>query len=234
LGIRAIIVVPKDAPSAKLDLIRGFGAELAYSEPNLESRESVCEELSQKYGLAVVPPFNHEWTMAGQGTILADVLEELPELDAILVAVGGCGMISGISTLAKSAARHIHVYGVEPEAVDDTVLSLSCGYRRHPTDTTASTICDALRVSPPGELCFPIVQKYVDEVFTVSDAQVIQAMKLHWDHLGQKTEPSGACATAGLLSEKFLAILKCNPSIQRVCIVICGGNIEDKIFHDLV
>jgi len=230
----SVVVVPKGAPQTKMDMIQKYGAELAYCEPTLESREQVCNQISLDRDMAIVPPFDHHWTMAGQGSMAIEISEQVPELDAILVAVGGCGMISGIATSLKAKQPHVRIYGIEPDAVDDTKQSVLCGHRTGPTNENASTICDALRVNPPGELCFPIVQQKVDGIMTVSDAQVIDAMRILWSQLGQMTEPSGACATAGLFTDEFVGILKSDINIKNVCVVVCGGNIEDSFFHELI
>jgi threonine dehydratase len=172
-----------------------------------------------------IPPFNHEWTISGQGTLALEILDQVSEFDACVVSVGGCGLISGVITALKSSLPQVHVFGAEPSALDDTYASLKAGYRRGPTDPNATSICDALRVSPPGELCWDILVSGCDEVITVSDTQTIKALKVIMRDLKQIVEPSGAVALAAVLSETFISRLKSNPQITRIVVVLCGSNV---------
>jgi threonine dehydratase len=200
------------------------GAEIVFCDPTMESRIQTCSEIVSSRDMTEVPPFNHVWTMSGQGTIALEVASQVDSLDAYLVAVGGCGLISGIIVAAKALNPRVKVFGAEPTALDDTAASLREGVRRGPTDPTATSICDALRVTT-GPLCWEIVSKGCDGVFTVSDDRTIDAMRLLMTELKQVTEPSGAVATAALFTPEFIDILKNDASINSICVVICGGNI---------
>jgi threonine dehydratase len=175
--------------------------------------------------MSEVPPFNHPWTINGQGTLALELIEQVPDLDAILVAVGGCGLMSGVITVAKSSARNVQVFGAEPLAFDDTKASLAEDRRRGPTDPSATSICDALRVSPPGEICWDIIRGKCSGVFTAGDSATIRAMQMLMTDLKQVTEPSGAIATAVLFSDDFVNMLNADDRIKRIAVVICGANI---------
>ena len=234
VGAKAVVVVPKGAPVEKVEKIVAEGADIVECEPTLEARQTACAKLCRENNMIEIPPFNHLNTMAGQGTMGLEIFDQVPDVDAVLAAVGGCGMIAGISTALKSKNPNIEVIGVEPSAVDDTFESLKAGYLRGPSDPSRVTICDALRVNPPGPLCFPIVQKLVTEVIPVDDQAVVDAMRLLWKEGGIMTEPSGACATAGLTSKKFLDRLESNPSLKKIVVIICGRNIAEKAFQEII
>ena len=234
VGAKAVVVVPKGAPVEKVELIKNEGADIVECEPTLESRQATCAKLCNEKNMIEIPPFNHYKTMAGQGTMGLEIADQVPDADVVVVAVGGCGMISGISTALKARNPKIEIIGIEPAAVDDTFESLKAGFVRGPSNPSRSTICDALRVNPPGLLCFPIVQRLVTEVIPVEDDAVVDAMKLLWKEGGIMTEPSGACATAGLFSERFLELLRSNPSWKKIVVVICGRNISKEAFQKMI
>ena len=233
LRVPVVVVVPQDAAVDKVERMKFYGAEIVFCEPNIESRMSVCADVLRKRGGTEIPPFNHAWTMSGQGTVALEANEQIGGIDAYMVAVGGCGLISGILVAAKAISPNVLVFGAEPSAVDDTALSLREGQRRGPSDPSATTICDALRVIN-GPLCFEVVSRLCDGVFTVSDAETIEGMRLIARELKQVTEPAGAVATAALFSSDFVFSLKRQPSITRICVVICGGNISIETIKELI
>jgi len=234
LKVPVKVIVPSNAAREKIFLIESYGAEVILCEPNMESRISTCLQLVRERGMTEVPPYNHEWTMSGQGTLALELIEQEPDIDAIIVSVGGCGMISGVIKAAKGVNPAIKVYGAEPFAADDTLSSLRDGYRRGPTDSNASTICDALRASPPGELCWDVVSKECDGVFGASDSQTTGAIRLILGDLKQMVEPSGAIATAVLLSDAFVERLVEEVHIRKIAVVLCGGNIGVDLWKSML
>jgi threonine dehydratase len=234
LSVPVVVVVPRDTSAMKVHRIRGYGADVVFSESSLESRKLVTEAVLNERGLTLVPPFDHDWIMNGQGTIGLEIMEDLPNTDAVIAAVGGCGMISGVIRAVKGLKPDIKVFGAEPLAVNDTWASIHAGRRVGPTSPSQNTICEALRVSPPGELCWEIVSKELDGVFLVPDEQTVAAMKYIGENLKQITEPSGACAGALLFSDEFISILRQNNNLCTIVVVICGGNIELSHFADII
>lgn len=225
LGVPVAVVCPKDAPTDKVARMAYYGAEIISCEPTMASRVATCESVMNERGMTEIPPFNHVRTINGQGTLGLEILTQCPDVDAIVVAVGGCGLISGIIVSAKGVKPGVKVFGAEPSALDDTAASLREGNRRGPTNPAATSICDALRVSPPGSICWDIVSTGCDGVFTVDDSATLEAMRLVMLELKQVTEPSGSVATAALFSDEFIEMLRRDQSISQIVVVICGANI---------
>jgi threonine dehydratase len=217
LGTRATIVMPQDAPPAKLAATRAYGAEVILYDRLRDDREAIGRRVAAETGATLVPPFDHEWTIAGQGTVALELLEEYPDLEAIVVPIGGGGLISGCSLIAKEIAPHIRVIGVEPEDANDTYLSLQAG--RRVTIAAPETIADGLRAPQPGALTFPIIQQLVDEIVLVSDREIQQAQAFLASRLKIVVEPSGAATAAAVLTGKLA------PSLARVGVVLSGGNV---------
>jgi threonine dehydratase len=226
LGTRATIVMPEDAPPAKLDATRGYGAEIVLYDRFAESREDLGARLAEERGLELVRPYDDPLVMAGQGTAALELLGEAPELDLLLVPVSGGGLIAGCSTVAKALRPAIRVVGVEPEAGDDTRRSLAAGERTR--IDVPRTIADGLQAPEPGELTFEVNRRLVDEVVTVTDDEIVEAMIFLFDRLKLVTEPSGAVGVAALLSGKLDA------GAARVGVVISGGNVGAARFAELV
>ena len=178
VGAKAVVVVPRGSPAEKIDNIKIAGAELVVCEPTLESRQSTCAQICLQRNMIEIPPFNHIQTMAGQGTLGLEIAEQVPDADVVVAAVGGCGMIAGVSTALKTINPNITIIGAEPSAVDDSFQSLKNGKLCGPSDPSRTTICDALRVNPPGPLCFEIVQKFVSQIIPVEDEEVIDAVQI--------------------------------------------------------
>jgi threonine dehydratase len=226
LGTSATIVMPEDAPAAKLDATRGYGAEVVLYDRWTESREEIGARLAEERGLELVRPYDDPLVMAGQGTAALELLEEAPELDVLLVPVSGGGLIAGCSTAAKALRPAIRVVGVEPEAGDDTRRSLAAGERTR--IDVPRTIADGLQAPEPGELTFEVNSRLVDEVVTVTDDEIVEAMAFLFDRLKLVTEPSGAVGAAALLSGKVDA------RGAQAGVVISGGNVGAARFAELV
>jgi threonine dehydratase len=184
--------------------------------------------LAAERGLTLVHPFDDPMVMAGQGTVALELLEQTgaEELDAVLVPVGGGGLISGCATVLAALAPRTRVIGVEPEASDDVARSLAAGHRVRVE--VGRTIADGQQTATPGELTWPVIERLVDSVVTVSDAQILDAMRLLFERLKLVTEPSGACALAALLAGKLAA------AGQRIGVIVSGGNIGAAGFGALM
>jgi threonine dehydratase len=226
LGSRATIVMPEDAPAAKLDATRGYGAEIVAYDRWSESREQIGADLAAERGLELVKPYDDPLVMAGQGTVAVELLEEVPELDLLLVPVSGGGLVAGCATAAKALRPGIRVIGVEPEAGDDTRRSLAAGERTR--IDVPRTIADGLQATEPGELTFEVNRQRVDDVVTVTDDEIVAAMVFLFDRLKLVAEPSGAVGVAALLSGKGGA------RDRSVGVVLSGGNVGAARFAELV
>jgi threonine dehydratase len=214
---RATIVMPNDAPTSKVEATKAYGAEIVRYDRLQEDREAIGRRIAGEIGATLVPPFDHEWIIAGQGTVALELLEEIPELDAVVVCIGGGGLVAGCATAAKAMHAGIRVFGVEPAAANDTFLSLQAGKRVEipPPDT----IADGLRATTPGALTFPIVQQHVERVLLVSEDEIRAAMEFVRTRLKLVVEPSGAVPAATVLHRKL------PPGIRRVGIVLSGANV---------
>lgn len=217
LGIRARIAMPADAPSAKLEATKAYGAEVIFYDRLKDDREAVARRLAEETGSVLVPPFDHEWIIAGQGTAAVELLEEVPDLDAIVVCVGGGGLLSGCSVAAKGVRPEIRVFGAEPEQANDTYLSLKAGHRVEipPPDT----IADGLRPTKPGAITFPIVQQNVEDILLVSEQEIRNAVSFVQSRMKIVVEPSGAVPAAAALAHKV------PKNIRRAGFIVSGGNV---------
>ncbi|MCI2417281.1 threo-3-hydroxy-L-aspartate ammonia-lyase [Saccharopolyspora sp. K220] len=225
LGGTAVILKPADAPAAKLDATRGYGAEIVTYDRYSENREVLGQRLASERGLTLIPPYEHPHVMAGQGTTALELLEEAGPLDALVAPIGGGGLMAGCSTAAKALNPAIRVVGVEPESADDTKRSLAAGERV--AIPVARTIADGLAADTPGELTFSVNRRLVDEIVLVSDEEIRSAMRLAFERLKLVIEPSGAVGIAALLAGRI------TPP-PRVGVVISGGNIGLQRFVDLL
>jgi threonine dehydratase len=222
VGAPATIVMPEDAPRSKMEATRSRGARVLTYNRFQESREQIAERIQQESGAALVPPFDHPMIMAGQGTAALELLEETGPLDSLITPVGGGGLLSGCSTLAKDMDGAIRMLGAEPEGANDTFLSLVAGER---VAVQPETIADGLRTPKPGELTFPIVRQLVERVVLVSDDQIRSAVKFLLSRLKILVEPSGAVGAAAALFHKL------PPGIRSVGVVLSGGNVD---YEDLI
>ncbi len=216
-GAPATLVMPLDAPRSKVEATRAQGAKIVTYDRFQEDRAVIGQRIAAETEAALVPPFDHPWIIAGQGTTALELLEEIPDLDAIVVPIGGGGLISGCSIAAKAMKAGIRVIGVEPADGNDTFLSLAAG-RRVEIPPPAS-IADGLRSPSPGELTFPIIQQNVERVALVSDDAILAAMKFLLARLKILVEPSGAVTAAAALSGQLAGI-------GRAGLVLSGGNVD--------
>ena len=226
LGTNATIVMPEDAPAAKLDATRGYGADVVPYDRWSESREEIGARLAEERGLELVRPYDDPLVMAGQGTVALELLDEAPELDLIVVPISGGGLIAGCATAAKALRPGIRVVGVEPEEGDDTRRSLAAGKRVR--IDVPHTIADGLQSTEPGEQTFEILRRTVDDVVTVSDDEIVAAMTFLFDRLKVVVEPSGAVGVAALLGGTLDA------RGRAVGVVLSGGNVGAARFAELV
>jgi threonine dehydratase/serine racemase len=221
-GIPAYIVMPKNAPSVKREAVEGYGGIVTPCEPTLDDRERTAERLVRETGGTLIPPFNHPDVIAGQGTLAIEFLEECPELAAMIVPVGGGGLLSGVTIAAKGLAPAIKVVAAEPKDADDAARSKALGSIQPAAPPT--TIADGLRTSL-GDLTFPVVRDLVDEVATVSEEAIVRAMKLVFERAKLVIEPSAAVGVAVAL-ERSSPVLAALPEGAPVGIVLCGGNVD--------
>jgi threonine dehydratase len=218
-GIPAWVVVPSDATRSKKDAIRGYGATLVECEPTLEARDVEAARLVAETGGSLIPPYDHPDIVAGQGTAALELIEQVPDLDAIVVPIGGGGLISGAALCAREAAPRVRVFGAEPTGADDAAQSHAAGelVAPGPPDTIADGLLAGL-----GEHTWPPIRDLVEAVFTVDDADAIAAMRLCWERAKLLIEPSAAVAVAAALSDRFRAL----DGLERVGVILSGGNLD--------
>ncbi|MGW2036180.1 threo-3-hydroxy-L-aspartate ammonia-lyase [Streptomyces argyrophylli] len=225
LGTTAVILMPEDAPRSKREATAGYGAEVVTYDRYTEDRTALGHALAEDRGLALIPPYDHPHVIAGQGTAALELLEETGPLDALLVPVGGGGLIAGSATAAKALHPGTRVIGVEPEAGDDTKRSLEAGTRV--TVPVPRTIADGQALATPGEITFPLNQRLVDAVALVSDAEIVTAMRFAFERLKIVLEPSGATPLAALLAGRV------DSPPRRIGVIASGGNIDVDRFTAL-
>jgi threonine dehydratase len=223
-GVRATIVMPEDAPAAKLEATRGYGAEVVTYDRWTESREEIGARLAAERGLELVRPYDDPLVMAGQGTVALELLEDVPDLDVLVAPVSGGGLIAGCATVADALRPAARIVGVEPAAGDDTARSLAAGERVNVG--IPRTIAVGLGAPEPGELTFAVNRELVDEVVTVEDEELVEAMVFLFDRVKLVVEPSGAAGVAALLQGRIPP--------GRVGIVVSGGNVGAARFAELV
>jgi len=218
LGVETVVVMPLDAPAPKIAGTRGYGAEVVLYDRHSRSREEIAAELQRERGMTLIPPYDHPDVVAGQGTAALELLEEVGPLDVVMTPCGGGGLLSGTALAAKALAPGCRVIGVEPEAADDATRSFRSGELH--TVHNPPTIADGLRTPSLGRVTFPLVRAHVDEMRTVSDAGIVEAMRFLWTRMKLVVEPSGAVPVAALLAdaEAFRG--------RRVGIVVSGGNVD--------
>ncbi|HCX31698.1 MAG TPA: pyridoxal-5'-phosphate-dependent protein [Blastocatellia bacterium] len=225
-GTSAVIAMPDDAPRAKVEATRAYGAEIIFYDRLRQDREGVAIEIAERDGRVMVPPYDDYLILAGQGTCGLEFLEEAPDLDCLLTPCSGGGLFAGVSTAAKSINSAIRCFAVEPATADDTRQSFLRGERV--SIPPPPTIADGLRVQSPGSLTFPILQKTAEDVLTVTDDEIIETMKFFLSRMKLLVEPSGAAAAAAVLAGKLPTDAK------RVGVVISGGNIDGELLSQLL
>ena len=223
VGTKAIIVMPADAPRAKLEATRAQGAEIVTYDRLRDVREAIAAKILKDTQATLVPPFDHPLIMAGQGTAALELLEEAPQLDALVAPVGGGGLLSGCAIMAKEINPAIRIFGVEPEAGNDTFLSFLAGERV--AIGTPDTIADGLRSQKPGELTFPVLRRLAERILLVSDDELRATVKFLLAELKVVVEPSGAAAAAAVLFGKL------PKGLRNVGVILSGGNVD---FEELV
>ncbi len=216
LGVPAYIVMPNNAPRIKKEGVKGFGGQIFECEPTLQARESTLADVIAKTGATEIHPFNNEHVIAGQATAAKELFEDTEGLDALLAPVGGGGLLSGTLLAAHYFSPATEVIAGEPEGADDAFRSLQSGKIEN---SQANTIADGL-LTMLGDKTFPIIQKHVKKIITVSDAEIIAAMRLIWERLKIVIEPSAAVPFAALLKEKK------HFAGKRVGIILSGGNVD--------
>ena len=229
LNVKSIIVMPNNAPAIKREATAKLGAEIVLVGPASDERKSKAEELAAQDGYAIVPPYNDEKIIAGQGTIGLEILEDLPDVEAVLSPVCGGGLISGVAAAIKLTNPKVKVIGVEPALAADAQASLRQGkIVQFPAEQVSRTIADGLRTQSIGPINFEHIRAYVDDIITVSEDEIRQAMKYLCANPATVAEPSGAVATAG-----FIFHAKELPRTKLNVAVISGGNIEPQILEEL-
>jgi threonine dehydratase len=224
LGSHATILMPQDAPANKLEATRGYGAEVVEFDRYAAQRDELLDELVSERNLVAVHPYEDPRVQAGQGTLALELLEQAGPLDAVLVCIGGGGLISGVATAVKALSPSTRVIGVQPEAGDDARRSLEAGHRVEMP--VPRTICDGQQ-APIGDNTWAVIRARVDEVVVASDDEIVDAMRFAFERLKLVVEPSGACALAALLAGRI------EVNGQRVGVTITGGNVDPKRFTEL-
>ena len=223
--IPATIVMPADAPKSKLEATRGYGARVVTYDRMLGNRETIGRKIADETGATLVPPYDHPWTIAGQGTAALELLEEVPDLDTLIVCIGGGGLMSGCAIAAKALRPEIRIFGVEPADGNDTYLS----FRAHTRVEIPMplTVADGLRATKPGELTFPIIQKHVEDVVLVSDKEIRETMRFLLTRMKILVEPSGAVAAAAVFHHKL------PPGLGKTGVIVSGGNVDLEFFQTI-
>jgi len=229
LGVKAIIVVPGNAPKIKIDATAALGAEIIFVGPGSEERRVRAEELASQHGYAVVPPYNDEKIIAGQGTVGLEILEQLPEVETILVPVGGGGLISGVAAAIKLSNPKIKVIGVEPEFASDARASLRAGHVvAFAAEQVTRTLADGLRTQSIGAINFQHIRVYVDDIVSVTEGEIREAMQALSTNPQTVAEPSGAVAPAAFFFHAHEL-----PDTKINIAVISGGNIDPVLLAEL-
>jgi threo-3-hydroxy-L-aspartate ammonia-lyase len=225
-GAHATILMPHDAPASKRAATEGYGAEVLEFDRYSEDRDALVRELAAERGLTLVHPYDEPLVMAGQGTVGLELAAEIEDLDVVLVPCGGGGLLSGVATAIKALRPAARIVGVEPQASDDTARSLRAGERV--AVEVRPTIADGQQLPTPGERTWPVIRALVDDVVTVSDAEIVEAMRLLFERVKVVAEPSGATALAALLAGRV------ELRAGTVGVVISGGNVDAARFASLV
>jgi threonine dehydratase len=225
-GVPAAILMPRDAPASKRAATEGYGAEVIEFDRYADDRDALARALAAERGLTLVHPYDEPLVMAGQGTVGLELVADVDDLDVVLVPVGGGGLVSGVATAIKALAPDARVVGVEPEAGDDVARSLRAGERV--SVPVPKTIADGQQVTEAGERPWQVIHALVDDVVTVTDAEIVDAMLLLFERVKVVAEPSGASALAALLAGRVA--LRGGP----VGVVISGGNVDAARFASLM
>lgn len=226
MGAKATIVMPEDAPASKIEATRGYGADIAFYDRYTGDREAIGRELAEERGMTLVPPYEHDGIMAGQGTAALELLDAVGELDELRVPVGGGGLMAGSATAAKGLFPNTRMLGVEPEAGNDTRLSLEAGERVQ--IEVPRTIADGQGAEVPGTMTFEVNRRLVDDIDLVTDDEIRQAMAFAFDRLKIVLEPSGASALASAMFRPPAS------AGARIGVILSGGNVGLERFRELM
>lgn len=226
LNIPATILMPIDSPEVKVAATQGYGAKVIRFDRYTQDREQLCRDLAEKEGLTIIPPYDHVDIIAGQGTAAKELFEEVGELDALFVCLGGGGLLSGCALAAHALSPNCKVYGVEPEAGNDAQQSFRSGKIVH--IDTPKTIADGAQTQHVGNYTFELIKQNVDDILTVTDAQLVDRMKFYAERMKIIVEPTGCLS--------FAAALKMKEQLRgkRIGIIISGGNVDIKRFAELM
>jgi threonine dehydratase len=229
LGVKAVIVMPRNAPAVKREATLALGAEIILVGPASSERQAKAEELAAQHGYVIVPPYNDEMIIAGQGTMGLEILEDLPEVETVIAPVGGGGMLSGIATAIKLSQPGVKVIGAEPELAADAQASFRSGKIVNSTGEEATrTLADGLRTQSIGTINFEHIRRYVDDIVTVSEDEIREAMRLLAGDSKTLAEPSGAVAVAAFLFHRDQL-----PRTTVNVAVISGGNVEAEMLAEI-
>jgi threonine dehydratase len=229
LKTKSVIVMPNNAPAIKREATAKLGAEIVLVGPGSDERKTKAEELAARHGYVIVPPYNDEKIIAGQGTIGLEILEDMPDVETVLSPVGGGGLISGVAAAIKLTNPKIKVIGVEPELAADAQASLRQGkIVQFPAEQVSRTLADGLRTQSIGPINFEHIRAYVDDIITVTEDEIRQAMKYLSANQATVAEPSGAVSVAG-----FIFHAKELPPTKLNVAIISGGNIEPQMLAEL-
>ena len=222
-GVSAYIVMPDTAPKIKVEGVRSHGAEITFCEPTLEARETTAASVMQRTGATFVHPFDNPRVVAGQGTAALELIAEVGPIDAIIAPIGGGGLLSGTSITTRALLPNARIFGAEPSGADDAARSLAAGELI--PQTSPDTICDGLLTSL-CEMTYEILSTHLEAIITVTDQEVIEAMRLIRDHLDMVVEPSSATVLAAILRPEFVAL----EGIHSVGLILSGGNVDPLPF----
>ena len=225
-GVRAVVCVPDDAPKMKIAAARAYGADIRVFDRHKDDRDAFGRDIGEREGLTPVPAYDDYLIMAGQGTCGLEFVEEVPQLDSLLTPCSGGGLFAGVSTAAKLLKPSIRCFAVEPDTANDTQQSIEAGERV--SIAPPPTIADGLRVQKPGELTFPITRENAEQVLTVTDDEIIAAMRFMLFRMKMLVEPSGAAAAAAVMFGKL------PQNCARVGVVLSGGNVDDDLLSALL
>ena len=230
MGVRAVIVMPGAAPRVKLEATAALGADIVKVGPSSHERHQKAEELAREHGYVIIPPYNDEKIIAGQGTVGLEIHEDLPTVECVLVPIGGGGLSSGVAVALKESNPRVKVIGVEPEVANDAQRSLRAGHLVHISgEQTAMTLADGLRTQSVGEINFEHLSRYLDDVVTVTEEQIREAMRQLMMNVKLVAEPSGAVTFAAYLFHEN----ELPPSRETVAIV-SGGNVEPELLAEIL
>ncbi|CAJ0721139.1 L-threo-3-hydroxyaspartate ammonia-lyase [Ralstonia edaphis] len=226
LGMRAVIVMPKDAPVVKVEATRGYGGEVVFFDRYTEDREAIGRKLAEEQGLTLIPPYDHPHVMAGQGTAAKELIEEVGPLDVLLAPLGGGGLLSGCATAARALNPACKIFGVEPEAGNDGQQSFRTGQIVH--IDTPKTLADGAQTQHLGNHTFAVIRELVHDIVTVTDTELVNAMQFFASRMKAVVEPTGCLAAAAALNGKV------DVRGKRVGVILSGGNVDLQLFAKLV